>query len=39
MMKDEDPVFEGEVKVEQKIEGNIICVGICNVKVAQKIEF
>ena len=34
MMTGDDPVFEGEVKIEQQIEGSVICVGICNIKIA-----
>lgn len=39
ILKDVDPLFEGELKFEQTIEGNRICVGICFIKIARKQEF
>ena len=39
MLTGNDPLFEGDVKIEQTVEGHRICVGICNIRVARKVQF
>lgn len=36
---DKEIVFEGEVKLEQQVEGECICVGIAYVTVAKEVQF
>ena len=38
-MREGDPIFEGEVRMEQKIESNKICVGIFNVRIQRRVEY
>lgn len=39
MLSGSDPIFEGDVKIEQNVEGNLICVGICNIRISKRVEF
>jgi hypothetical protein len=34
-----ETVWEGDVKIEQQIEGTTVCVGLCNLRIIRKVEF
>ena len=38
-INNENPYFEGDVKIEQTVEGSLICLGICNIRVTRKVEY